>query len=1048
MAAVAVSALLPRQRPRGKISLNGWDECKVNGRSLAALRNEMLREKKPPAASTPAQAPPKQDADAPPPAQTYDKQKVGAPAPTQASVRQETEGPAKQPDAQNDSQPCHGQASKSIEKIDEGRREPPLETTKSGPLRSRAQPQQEAKPAQPQPDAQPPPHARPPTETQPQSDVQSQPRGQLHPQPQPRPLSPPSAKDNSKLDPAAQVSHGPPVKALERAESDKPLGGHSKSDGTATVALAPKSNAKPIESTKATPPPAEESATAPATDEVLPQPPSQEIEKASPIPETRAARSASRSPPKALPVAEVGTSPASSAQGEKRGEKRSKSESPSKSEKRRKRNDPQDTSVSQANTPLRRSQERSSRPRSDWARNGRKHDIPSASELDTDAMDPDAMEAAAIAAQAEKEEANSRARRTTRLAAGKIKQVDYKASVSAVGSRSFSPGNDYDDGDAHSHGNDAAAEPTRSSRRRATQNQSAVPQRSSRRVARMRSSQEKDQSSNEDLDVSGGRISSGGNGSDGRPDGDGDRHHSAMEIDTGTTSRANGARSDGRERKRTRGETGSRRTRQNQPDGTDGDAGEKLHATRSSTRESSVVDAAEVGADGNDHIDAIDDASLDFDDDPDKRKDALGWTFHDLTKIGDAVDIADSTAQEAINVELFQADGWSSDEPTNKRVATYVERAVANIKALKVKVYPGKPCDVTVCELRAYIATNVWRLKHGGIRTAYPRNQRHILRKTEREDLQKANFERARKKHKKEVDEVRQTLETDMEARRRAELELAYAEIVQYDLARELPLEEARLLRMEKDTERYVSLESHARNNLDRTKLLVSQLRGEKDSTDDVPPFQAATAPQSPVAKGSTWEIEEKAKTDGEAVIENGDADKDVLMTDQDITNTSHYQVEIERLQDQLAVREAQAEAYQRCCERERMRVSNLREAKTRLETDLYLSRHFSYSGSGSGTVGSHGSNTRKHGSDPSRRGENRSSGPSAHRSSGASKEKSGNGKTSGSHAVSHGTKVSAPSRPKSSHGRNGDSKGSKRRSNGPSGSKVESSGATSGKNS
>jgi hypothetical protein len=65
---------------------------------------------------------------------------------------------------------------------------------------------------------------------------------------------------------------------------------------------------------------------------------------------------------------------------------------------------------------------------------------------DAIANDPAAAEAAAVAAAAEKEEAVIRARRTTRLAAGKIKQVDYKVSAAIATARGASlSGNEMDE---------------------------------------------------------------------------------------------------------------------------------------------------------------------------------------------------------------------------------------------------------------------------------------------------------------------------------------------------------------------------------------------------------------------------------------------------------------------------------------------------------------------------------------------------------------------------------------------------------------------------
>lgn len=1022
MARLALSSDPKLPKPRGRVAVNGWDECLVDGRSLASLRSEMLREKKPLGApSNPS---------------SRQSKRIDIP---EVAVQSEPEhavtGDAKPVDNDRimpDTTKANRELAEAPEKPGDQSGERDL-----GSKDSKIS-QEESKTEQPSPKAalkdNPPPPAPPEVaessklESIPTIDAAPAPSERIHAEstakhedvsPQSQPHLEGKEKVRDEVEPQAfsaqMTPDGRPTEddtVVQSSKTDPPHQSEAKTQSKKEFS----SEARKLENE------AELSSKIKTDSESHSVPPDSNKTK----PEA-SAEVDSKDADAELPRRELYIDKKNHVAEEKR-----KSPSPSKSESRkRKRSESNESSPSDRNTPSRQIQERATH-RTEWNKDERKLEIPSVSEMNTEGLDAETIEAVAIAAQAEKDEANSRGRRTTRLAAGKIKQVDYKAAGSVQGTRAYSPSNEEDDAE-NIQSNDSNVEPARTSRRRPSQNQVMAPQRSSRRVARMRSSQEKDQSSMEEQD-----LSSPGNGSESRGEADAGASQNDINVEPASGPRMNGSKADGRDRKRSKSD--GRKTRQQQAGVTDFEGNERTnYGTRSSTRENSVVDMEEDIDDAASSDDVNVAESEKMEEDLEKRTDRHGWTIQQLTRIGNVIEATRSIYGDSINDELYWTGKWSSDDGTNKKVASYIGNTVACITNLKKELSQDqKEKEVTAGELCSFVAMDVWRMKTSGLRTEYPYKPTSILARAEKEEKQKVSLERIRRKLQREADDCRNKLDGELEIRRKLELEAAYLELQALEIAYSIPVEEARRHRLGKVIKQYGALEGRVQRELDKTKILMSQLRGERESQDELPTIQKnSNVPHSPTPKTDDLEDDDVLKEATQPLGESATYDEDVKMTHKEEASPSQRQQEMERLRDLIAAREAEAESLQRACEKERMKFSNIFDAKNRLEVELYMSKSHGVHGHGGSVAGPlpspSNSVAEKSKKDASRKIDARNNGVGVTRIVGQAKGKPNNGKQSlgVSPAISK-PKPSALNNLKAIPGKNGEtSKGMKKKSNG-----------------
>lgn len=691
--------------------------------------------------------------------------------------------------------------------------------------------------------------------------------------------------------------------------------------------------------------------------------------------------------------------------------------SPPKPErKKRKRSDLEDSSPNRSSTPSRGPNERSTRRRTEWPNNPSKLQVTSASALDTDGLDPEAMEAAAVAAQAEKDEAFSRARRTTRLAAGKIKQVDYKAAENAQGLRTLSPGRD-DDVQTR-HRSSSPPEPSRTSKRRAAQNHATLSQRNTRRTARARYARE-ETDSNEDAENS----SSGRDGSQGEHRGRSEAH----DVDSMEVVRAHQTRSEGRDRKKS-GRSDSRRGKQSQAEADN--EGLAYYGTRSSKRSNST------GGDSVDTSDPENSGDNEMLGGLEKRTNAYGFSSQDLSRIRDAIFSAETVNEAKLREELRNGGKWKMDESYKVRLSRYLSSAKEFILEQHEEFGIGENEDASgsmVEQLGGFVKMDIARMKCSDRRLHFiwpPRRQRRSAERIEKEEKRKASSEKARRKANRDTEDIRGKLEAELDKRRKLELDSSYVEIQMYEIAHTLNRAELKRRQLEKVVDRYKLLDTRTTDVEERVQGTFNQLCGEGNDPNN---------PRREEKKGAQGKEGIKDNSPKLTAVGNGSLRKDVSedggsvsledkmeISGKEEASPSQRQVEMKRLRMLITDREAEAERYQRDCERERMKLMKILDAKSRLEHDIYVNKHSHLYNYGNGMMTSTGYAQYKSYKDSKKDGRNGSAGLA--RSSGNGKGKSNNGKHGGSGSQPHSKSRGVGSSHQKGHGgRTQDSKSKKK---------------------
>lgn len=935
-----------------KSRVNGWDECRVNDRSLAALRSEMLRSKKSEAADISqsprsANAEPLADVTRLPKEQTSQHPSE---QPLQGAKLEKTENETPTTSAKRAD--SHGEQYRADE-LQQSRETPPARTTQ--------QPEHS-------PEKHQPPHVSN-QKAKPQVTQSTEGNGNVPDPPILPPDVPPGQSaveapsstpiNNSQPQPETADAKG------QESETDKP---DSSPDNHAPAA-------KDVEMTDV----AEGSQPADAnrSPAVLSEPVTKEPSSAGSPGEAQL--QSNQTDPQQSKSSESEGSGRSPTKETEQGSTKKRMRSPAKQDARkRKKKNRSDSPPSGTITPNRTSEKKS--------KESKTADLASAVDVDMVELDPEAREAAAIAAQAEKEEASSRARRTTRLAAGKIKQVDYKASANPQSVRSLSPGQDNEDADGQYHVNDTV-EPAKSSRRRTTQNHSGHHGRPSRRVTRQRGSYERETSSNDEVDNSGWR--SGGNSND-------KKNGSNDDVDEVVgSSRVNGIRND---RKRSRAD--SRRGRNNHS--SDMDRGN--NGSRDSPDKGSP-DLPDEDDDFNEE------ETIDDDEDPEMRTDAYGFNIQDLTCVGLAIKNAGSVDPSEVLDVLQDQNDWQHEDQKNKAVTSYVERIRSAILNLR-RLVSLNDDEVTVPQALAFVATDIFRLRNGALSTGYARKPTAIFARAQKEESQRVIHERSRRKEQRDADEARNALEKEMEARRKLEVETLYAKVQLSELRGRVKMEEVRCTNLENEISRYAKLEADVRARFDRAKLVLEKLHSDRRSLDN-----------SSTAK----EEQDENAGDGRAGDTNGNSPKRRRRSgssekrssngvpeamDEESLAQSEKAREMARLQALIAERQAEIEDYQRRCVEARMTYAGISDVKSRLETELHVHQsvaqpnsgteshpapttHYmrSHKESGRKNEGKSGGGGRNTGNTRGRSHGKGSSGGTPSRQNGSNKGRSGNGR-------------------------------------------------------
>ncbi|CAN8073410.1 unnamed protein product [Agarophyton chilense] len=959
------SSVTDNVKSRGSVSVNGWNECKVKERSLAVLRNEMLRSKKCDASdtvqsprSTRTQPPPEAaKASTSPASELQPPQSPQSPKPTPISTVANTETRP----AGSQEQPASSVKEANM----------PAELLQNS--RNELEPSKDKIPAR-------------------IADQEHQSPGEEHS----KHVSERDEKLDSNGDSTSDKTPQPPHQAVESSSDGlKSTAQLVKADSRGSQVDVVKSDSQNSSAKNALATDISKKGKGTEGHHTISQSSEPALAKESPVNEDKPEEQSGSPEAKQVrsPDSDKGIVP-SSARDPAHSNTKKRMRSPAKQDvRKRKKKIRSDSPPSGARTPSNRKGERRSKE-------GKATDLQSTVDVEMVELDPEAREAAAIAAQAEKEEASSRARRTTRLAAGKIKQVDYKASANPQSIRTYSPGQENEENDGHYHTNETSDMP-KSSRRRTAQNHSGHQLRTSRRVTRQRGSYERDMSSNDDLDHSGWR--SGGNNGD-------KKQGSQVDADEiAGASRTNGMRND---RKRSRAD--NRRGRSNHSSDID-----RGHGGNRNSPDNGSHDLPD------DDEGLNDEEEMEEDEDPENRKGVLDLNMQDLTCIGIAIKDANSLELSEIVEALKKQSDWNSDESNNKVVASYVERINAAILNLRHLVSFAED-DISVPEALAFVATDILRLKNGPVKTGYPRRPTAILNKAHKEENYRIVLDRNRRKEQRDVDEARTSLEREMESRRKSELESLYADAQLSEMVGRVKREEARCSLIENEISRYEELERDVKARFDKAKLVHEKLHSEKRASDT--PTAARGDQHRQLDNGDerkAIDIDEspakRRKFSGSLLATSGDSIIEAV--DDESLKQLERAKEMARLQALIAARQAEIEDYQRMCVDARMTFSSIADTKSRLETELHVLQSVAFPSHSSGSHGAPASHSMRSQKESGRKNEHKS-GSGGGRNAGQSRSKPHGRSGTGTPSKANGSSKSKAGNGK--HGENG--KGAKRK--------------------
>lgn len=535
----------------------------------------------------------------------------------------------------------------------------------------------------------------------------------------------------------------------------------------------------------------------------------------------------------------------------------------------------------------------------------------------TEKLDPDTMEAVAVAERAEKEEESRRGRRTTRLAAGKIKQVDYNVSSSAVLGRGSGgekdDDDDNDDDDDEGGGNNAGNEDG-----------------SSRRGMR-------DSKKNEKMTIRGNGSGSGTSSYSN------DVYKSNRKRDTlddvGVATRVKGS-------KRMPGKSG------NNVEGCDVSERRRLDKSgfddeidclnEAGMNEKDVVTVKSVGCGKPVEMCT---AALKVEREQtevllEDRRDAMGWTIEQLMCIGECVKSCNSVNIGKIIDTLKRRKERVIDDRRSGDVRRYLERALKSLRGFSRELEVDSK-EIESKQLLAFICGDIRRLETGGLRTGYPRRPLAILQVVEEEEQDKVTIQKDVKKMQRESEEIRLNLESEIDSRRKAELEANIVEIqclgVMASIERET--EKQKKFKVELDWMEKCDLKTG--QLVKETRNLILKLRGEQMDVDDESEVLKKDVKVEVEVGGNTRAAAARSSggqnchTPGEKRgrgLRNGGMEVSSDM----LEKRRKRMHEMDRLRWLIATKEAECERYQRICERERMQAVGYEEEKNRLEKELY----------------------------------------------------------------------------------------------------------------
>lgn len=351
---------------------------------------------------------------------------------------------------------------------------------------------------------------------------------------------------------------------------------------------------------------------------------------------------------------------------------------------------------------------------------------------------------------------------------------------------------------------------------------------------------------------------------------------------------------------------------------------------RSKTPETPV----EESDDGDDLSPELEAADREDDSEP---RDEDGWSASDLEAMGSAVKSSASLDPAAVHASASRT--HPDFDRSQEDVASYLSSAAAVIREYcpRTPSAASSEAGIRINDMLSYLAAELTRLWSGEVRPAG-----EVAKQIRREARHRMALDKARRKNKRELEELRTKLETAMEARRRASLEAAYHQLRVGECKRAILRERGKRRRIEAETDLHRQREQDAKDRADKVKQLYVQLRN--DQVTGGSEGKATGSGADPGTANGVDAMKVSPKENGTSAEGDGGADTDAAGVDSGTSadmeaDKDDDEREVIRLRSLIATYEAEAEAGQRACEVERARANLLADSKAKLEHDMYVQR-------------------------------------------------------------------------------------------------------------
>lgn len=297
--------------------------------------------------------------------------------------------------------------------------------------------------------------------------------------------------------------------------------------------------------------------------------------------------------------------------------------------------------------------------------------------------------------------------------------------------------------------------------------------------------------------------------------------------------------------------------------------------------------------------------------------------------------------QQTKSITLKTIIGSISEKSTSTSEARDLfDRMHSHLRSANSSVGYDAADDVLMTQCLGYLAAEIGRWNIGKNRPASLLDKRrHRLEK------KRSSAEKSKRRSKRDYDESVTKLEHEMEGRRRAELEAAHMTINLQELQRNLDHETEAKAALAKEV-RFIKLQEFAgRKRVEKAKRLFGQLVEAAKDNDAPRPTETAMDVEVPIHNGAGSSSKKRGPESG-SICESitSDDERDAALPRAPQTGSTPMDparaAEVERLRSLVRTRGAESEERQRLCEMEHIRLRVLLEQKDKLDTQIYRKKN------------------------------------------------------------------------------------------------------------